>query len=575
MSFLQPVVLLWRRLWEEMHHRRKVLGIIMGVLLFAAITLQVLYPSDEALPRAQLNSQAVGGETYEALVEQIRADFQAAEVRLEAGSLNASMPLSHVTEIEAETSARELTEYPGWQRALPLSLYIKRPTVNHLSVAVSEERLAEQAEALAEALSVAPQNAGLTIEDGELTVTPAATGQSVSADTVKELLSGYEFNFGTTNIAVASKEELPAIDDDDIAAIKVQAEVVLQRQIVLVAPDGREFTASPVDITTWLTVGTSEDEKPVLSVDHEQLAAYVARLNGVVGTAPGTAQATVVDGEEVGRTEASSGLAIASDVLVDEIARALLGEVSSSRLAIRLAPVPPNVVFDRSYTSSQKGLRAYVSHVGASEDIRIAVSQIGGDGWSAHVRAGEQTVAASTYKLYVATMLFSQAREGKLSLGDGMFDTTVAGCLDRMIVVSDNPCAEEFVSRFGGGNLNSYLYSKGLSRTTTFISDSAAQTTVADLEKILRGIEDGSIVGGSDRTRLLDAMSLQRFRAGVPTGSAGSVQSKVGFLWDYLNDAAIVRRPEGTYVIAIMTKGSSWQRVAEITREVERIMYND
>lgn len=575
MSFLQPIVLLWRRLRAGAYRHKKVLGVVMGIFLLAVLGMQVLYPGDQALPRAQLGGQVVGGEPHDALVQRIEAGFEEATVVFEAGEETESLLLRRIAELQAEASARELTDYPWWQRALPLSLYIKRPQVEHLNVQVDEEQLAEHAEVLAEALSAAPQNARLTMQDGELATTPAVPGQEVRAETIREVLSGYSFRFGTTTIVLASQEQRPAVEDDAIAAIKAQAEAILQRQIVVVAPDGREFIASPTDMTAWLTVAASEDGNPQLSADREQLAAYVNRLNGTVGTAPGTARATVVDGEEIARTAAPSGLAIASGQLIDGLAGALLGEASSSRLTIQLVPVPPNVVYDRSYTSSEKGLRAYVSHIGASENIRIAVSQVGGSGWSAQARADEQTVAASTYKLYVAAMLLSQVSEGKLSLGSSMLDTDVAGCLERIIVVSDNPCAEAFVSRFGGGNLNSYLYGKGLSRVTTFISESAAQTTVADLEKMLRGIESGSIVGGNDRTRLLDAMGRQRYRAGVPAGSRGSVQNKVGFLWDYLNDAAIVRRSEGTYVIAIMTKGSSWQRIAEVTREIERIMYDD
>jgi len=51
------------------------------------------------------------------------------------------------------------------------------------------------------------------------------------------------------------------------------------------------------------------------------------------------------------------------------------------------------------------------------------------------------------------------------------------------------------------------------------------------------------------------------------------VHDKVGFLWDYVHDTAIVNHPKGNYVMTIMTKGQSYAAIAAVTREVERIMY--
>ena len=72
---------------------------------------------------------------------------------------------------------------------------------------------------------------------------------------------------------------------------------------------------------------------------------------------------------------------------------------------------------------------------------------------------------------------------------------------------------------------------------------------------------------------LLEKMNRQIYRQGVPSGTDAKVYDKVGFLWDYVHDAAIVRHPKGTYVIVVMTKGASYQRIAEITKQVERILY--
>ena len=38
-----------------------------------------------------------------------------------------------------------------------------------------------------------------------------------------------------------------------------------------------------------------------------------------------------------------------------------------------------------------------------------------------------------------------------------------------------------------------------------------------------------------------------------------------------LHDAAIVYSPKGTYVIAVMTDGSSWATIADLARQIDTL----
>jgi hypothetical protein len=87
------------------------------------------------------------------------------------------------------------------------------------------------------------------------------------------------------------------------------------------------------------------------------------------------------------------------------------------------------------------------------------------------------------------------------------------------------------------------------------------------------GLNDGTLVKGANRDRLLNNLGRHPYRYGIPTGSSGDVHDKVGFLWDYVHDAAIVKHPRGTYIMTVMTKGQSYAAIASVTREIERIMY--
>ena len=72
--------------------------------------------------------------------------------------------------------------------------------------------------------------------------------------------------------------------------------------------------------------------------------------------------------------------------------------------------------------------------------------------------------------------------------------------------------------------------------------------------------------------KLLGAMRRNVHRRGIPAGSNGTVADKVGFIEDYLHDVGIVYGTGGgTYVLAILTQGSSWADIADLTKRIEQL----
>ena len=170
-------------------------------------------------------------------------------------------------------------------------------------------------------------------------------------------------------------------------------------------------------------------------------------------------------------------------------------------------------------------------------------------------------------------LLFKKINAGEINLTDSIQGTDVTNCLRKTIVLSANECSEQWIKEWGRRNVNSKLYGMGFSTATNFAASDATHTSAADLQKLLIGLHNRSLFNSSDASHLLGLMKQQVYRRGIPAGSKGVVADKVGFLWGYLNDAAIVYHPKGTYVLVIMTNNQSWARIAEITRQIEKIMY--
>ncbi|GAA1135418.1 serine hydrolase [Nesterenkonia lutea] len=210
------------------------------------------------------------------------------------------------------------------------------------------------------------------------------------------------------------------------------------------------------------------------------------------------------------------------------------------------------------------------SHPG---DISISVTELGGQGRSGSTAGSESRVSASTYKLFVAYGILERVESGELDWDDpvdGGRDRET--CFNDMITVSDNPCADVFRDEIGWRGLRDIAAETG-GPTTDFIP-SYTRTSTNDLTAFLARLETGSLnLSAESRSRLLGALEGNIYRAGVPAGSAGAVLNKVGFIQGYLNDAAIVRHPQGTYVISILSDGSDWESIASITRQVEAALY--
>lgn len=389
------------------------------------------------------------------------------------------------------------------------------------------------------------------------------------AERIKEIATA---DGRTTTLTVPSRLVAPATTADSLQEVRVQAERALAIPLTLTA-DGKTFTPSSAERASWLLLSEGESGKTELRFDPDKLNEYLANLDKEVGVPAGQTRIMLVDGKETARQTGESGRTIDTSAVLAAVQGHLLEGAGDNAVELPFRSTAPQIIYNESYTATQAGLQAYANDAAHRYNAAIAIQQVGGGGWSAEGRATVSMPSASTYKLYIAKMLFDKINRGETRWDDRMQDTTVSGCFDRMIIASTNACAEEWIRQFGRTNINNTLYGLGISGGTTFTHPVATHTTARDLRTFLLGVNDGSLVSGAERDRLLGSLSRHTFRQGIPAGSKGSVQDKVGFLWDYTHDAAIVHHPRGTYVMVIMTKGQSYARIAAITREVERIMY--
>jgi len=545
-------------------------GIVLGLI----ICVQLIYPYETALPLAQAFGQNVGRKSANELSASFQKNFETSNVEFHAGSHISTRKLSTLgSTLNSERMAKSLSDYSWWQRLLPLSIVWLRPQVSSFDVTVDGPQVATQADALAAELSYGATDAGVSIEKDAVKVVAAKSGKAVTSADVKGVISASLYKNGMTKLTIIGTEQKPNRLDSDISSATQAATQALARPLSLEVADRGSYTPDKATRASWLSIVTS-DKAVVVSANREAITHYLQAMNGTLKTDAVSTNVSLVDGVETGRTGGANGATLDVESLTSRIAESILDGSKPAVIAVTLQAVAPGTVYTRNYTHTQAGLRAYVAYATSTQNVRIVVQQLDGTGWSASGRAEESIPSASTYKLYVLLRAFDNINNGSLSWSTPMLDTTAGGCFERTVVPSTNPCAEEWIRQFGRVALTDYIHARGFSNGTGFTFSDAAHTTAGDLAKYLIGLNNGTLVTGNNRDMLLEKMGRQLYRYGIPTGTKGWTQDKVGFLWDYIHDAAIVHNPKGTYVMVIMTKGYSYGYIANVARQIDTILYD-
>lgn len=542
-----------------------------GALLVFVILIQLLYPANRSLPFTSVGGTTVGYKTVAEIGSILESDFEKSTAHIVADRLSVDAKLSSLgADLDAEKTAEQLVSYPFWQRLVPFSMLLSRPKVEHLYVAYNDEQLGYASSSLTKKLSAEPKNGAVSIDDkGEVVLSAAEDGVSVTEEAVKKAIREATYAPGVSTVKVVASVTKPSITNSTIETVKSKITTATARPITIADSISKSvYTPEKKAIASWIKVADDLS----LSLDSGAVLAYANEVAKAQLIAPGTTTVTVVDGIEKGRTTGASGRGVNIDSLSADLSKALFGSGTTS-ITLQFKTVGPTVVYNRSYTNSQAALQAYINDVTSGGNIQIAVTQLDGAGWSAASGASNSVVSASTYKLFISLLLFDKINSGQMQWSDPILGTNVDTCLYNTIIYSANNCAEQWINEWGRSAINSALYGKGFSSATTFVAPDATHTSAQDLRKLLTGLYNQSLFNSADASKLIGLMKRQVYRSGIPAGSAGVVADKVGFLWDYLNDAAIVYHPRGTYVLVVMTKGQSWGKIAEITKQIEKIMY--
>jgi len=335
--------------------------------------------------------------------------------------------------------------------------------------------------------------------------------------------------------------------------------------------DKETISVNKETIGNWLDFPENAKTKRLeLGLKTDVVKKYLEGIQTKIYKAPGTTKVTLMDGKEVGRTVGQSGRGIDMEKTVASLQDAVK-KGKKTTVTVTLADIPAQIVYERKYSSA--GLSALLASLTASKgNYAISVMEMG-SGRSASSNGSKQYVAASTYKLFVAYAVIKEVEAGRMNWSDSFNGQTVGSCFDKMIIISDNACPKAFAARIGWQTIEDEAHAIGMSQATQLTP--SPFTTANDLALFLYKLQNGTIISGENRDRLLNDMKQQSYsRAGIPTGTGVATADKVGDVDGYKHDAAIVYGPKGSYVLVVMTSGGSWSGIADVARQVHSFLNN-
>lgn len=525
-----------------------------GLLLMVVVALQLVYPANRTLPRANYGGIGLSAVPEEELLARLQAiDDKRFMAKTDTRVYEQSLADIGVS-LDTAKIAQELADYPLSARLIPFSalLYESKVTQNHLIVS-DRNKFEAFAAKVAKENNSQPIEGSIANKDGKITVTNSKDGKNYRSEDIASYFSAY------THESLAAEARLPhsAVPAVNTYAyldtVAEQARAMMKTKHV-VSAGPKSYVILPEAVARSIYFPIAADKKVTLAIDAGILAAGLEPAADGVFMTPSAGAA----GHELDRLATAQAAAAAI-------------QAGAATIPAALKPLAPTAA--KMYPATSNGLHQLITDWKLSHaSLRPAVTfaEIGGYGRHAEVDGDVSYFSASVYKVFPAWYALKQIDEGELDPAGpiaGGFNLT--NCFHNMIIISDSKCSEAIVTKYGG-----WPAMDGLARDHGIEGITLANgvtVTTNGMTSFLHKLENGELLSADRTAYLLDTMKRQKYRTGIPAGSAGEVADKVGYQpktrsW---HDAAIVYHPNGKYTLVILThQGASLPVLATLARQI-------
>jgi beta-lactamase class A len=559
-------------------HKKQVLYAAAGLVVLTIIA-QFAYPSSRLLPFTQIDGVAFSGKQKEDVIKGLDKQYSVLPINVYFGNAENAYRSPKPIDLKLQINNKQRVEsmnYPWYLRIVPSSIlwahaFVKpsqEPQYVYNAAAIKEYVNRE----LGDSCNVQPKNASFKASGDKLNVIKSHDGGTCEVSTVVSKLSSAKVTIGQANrLTIPVKVIKPAITNGDANELIKKLSEKLSSGVTI-ATGSTSHTIAAKDAMSWLDAG-EENGKLTYSFNSDRASAYLNQNIGpAVTVKPGISKVTTQDFMETARQDGKPGQALDIGGTLAQLKE--YTEAKRTSVSAVTRSVAPTVEYTRSYSPTDTGMSALLKHYAESHSGTFGISlvELSGKRRRAVFQDDKTFTTASTYKLFVAYSTLKRVEEGGWKWSDQIQgNRNLEKCFDDMIVRSDNACAEAMLQKIGFKAATSEIQALGL-KNTTFLKGDTPLTTAGDLSLFNAMLQSNQMLSQQgSRDRLIEAMKRNIFRQGIPAGTSSQVADKVGFLDGLFHDAAIVYGPNGPYVLTIMSDGSNWATIADLTRQIESL----
>ena len=564
--------------WAARHPRRFVTYLVGG-LLGLLILVQLFYPTGTLTPFSSIEGVDLGGTSKKDAITILDEKFNTSKVGAYFNSSDTAFFKATPNKLGISSSNKQRIEainYHWFLRLIPSSLFWAHTFTDNVKGLDYQRNQAKLTtfinDTFGENCHLDVRDATVEVKDEAIQSVEAFSGGDCDFDELNTKLSAVAPTINGAKVTISGNEILPTISTKTADELAVHVKEVIKDGINV--NDGKDKHKIPKDILrTWLDFGVIEGKLDYFFSAERSKAYLGERIASVVEKPIGESTVTLKDFAEVSRDAGQSGIVFNQAKMLSSIKSSL--EKKEKVVAVEVDTIEPRLKYVRTYSPNDPALNALLKKYADTHPGTYGVSlrELSGQRRNASYRGGTVYTTASTYKMFVAYSTLLRVESGAWKWTDpinGGRDLTE--CFNDMIQLSDNECAVALLKKVTVRSLTDEARAIGAVNTSFLIANDLKST--AEDESLLLGLLESKQILSQQSSRdvWIAAMKKNVYRQGIPKGIPSAVVAdKVGFLDAWLHDASIVYSPKGTYVLVIMTEGSSWANIAELAGQIETL----
>ena len=553
----------------------------LSFAIFSIIVLQLIFiPNNSLAINSKVGNTSLSKKPINQAINMLGSQPQTITIAYKDGEKSIQSKDAGIS-IDAEKTVNNLTIISLKDKLVPLLPIIKpylHKNSNQAVFTVNDNKLNEFSTALANDLAKPATDATATIENNQLNIKQESAGVSYDPAEISNTIKNSQL-LNTSKIELKPNEINAKVDAKKLSVLNEKFDKLKNQQLTLKIDSLNQQITSEQLISTLDIINADDTYKFVINKD--KILPIFTELNQKYSVPAGTTQVKLIDDVEVSRQNGQPGKTINKDATFGALDE-WVNNPNTDTIQLKPLSLAANVIYQKQYSKSSAQLQAKINTWIATHNgvYQVAIVELGGQGREASYNVNQQTVMASTYKTFLAYTAYKLAESGSLDLNSALYGgKNIEQCIATMIINSDNDCAVALGRKIGWAKADQIIAAAGFNNVKLNNYDSSGNlnsdkmVNAKEQAKFIAQLSAGSLISGQNTNKLLGYMKNQVYRNGIPAGSRGAVVAdKVGFLYNYLHDVGVVYETKSTYAIVVMSEGSSWSNIKDLSQAIYDFM---